>query len=87
MSFARFLTKRLLQGAFVVWGVITIVFGLRVIAPGDPANVLLPPDVDPEVRRQVIAELGLDDPLHVQYWEFISGVPVGDLGTSLTTGT
>jgi peptide/nickel transport system permease protein len=87
MSFARFLTKRLLQGAFVVWGVVTIVFGLRVIAPGDPANVLLPPDVDPEVRRQVIADLGLDDPLHVQYWEFISGIPVGDLGTSLTTGT
>ena len=87
MSFARFLTKRLLQGAFVVWGVVTIVFGLRVIAPGDPANVLLPPDVDPEVRRQVIADLGLDEPLHVQYWEFISGIPVGDLGTSLTTGT
>ncbi|WP_227133498.1 ABC transporter permease [Halorubellus salinus] len=87
MSFARFLTKRLLQGAFVVWGVVTIVFGLRVIAPGDPANVLLPPDVDPEVRRQVVADLGLDEPLHVQYWEFISGIPVGDLGTSLTTGT
>ena len=87
MSLARFLTKRLLQGAFVVWGVVTVVFGLRVIAPGDPANVLLPPDVDPEVRRQVIAELGLDQPLHVQYWEFVSGIPVGDLGTSLTTGT
>ncbi|NHN41436.1 ABC transporter permease [Halorubellus sp. JP-L1] len=87
MSLARFLAKRLLQGAFVVWGVVTIVFGLRVIAPGDPANVLLPPDVDPEVRRQVVAELGLDQPLHVQYWKFITGVPTGDLGTSLTTGT
>jgi len=87
MSLVRFLTKRLLQGAFVVWGVVTIVFGLRVIAPGDPANVLLPPDVDPEVRRQVVADLGLDQPLHVQYWEFVSGVPTGDLGTSLTTGT
>jgi len=87
MSLARFLTKRLLQGAFVVWGVVTVVFGLRVIAPGDPANVLLPPDVDPEVRRQVVAELGLDEPLYVQYWEFVSGIPVGDLGTSLTTGT
>lgn len=87
MSLARFLTKRLLQGGFVVWGVVTVVFGLRVIAPGDPANVLLPPDVDPEVRRQVIAELGLDEPLYVQYWEFVSGIPVGDLGTSLTTGT
>jgi peptide/nickel transport system permease protein len=87
MSLARFLTKRLLQGAFVVWGVVTVVFGLRVVAPGDPANVLLPPNVDPEVRRQVVEELGLDQPLPVQYWEFVSGIPVGDLGTSLTTGT
>jgi peptide/nickel transport system permease protein len=87
MSLARFLTKRLLQGGFVVWGVVTVVFGLRVIAPGDPANVLLPPDVGPEVRQQVIADLGLDQPLHVQYWEFVSGIPTGDLGTSLTTGT
>jgi len=87
MSLARFLAKRLLQGAFVVWGVVTVVFGLRVIAPGDPANVLLPPDVDPAVREQVVADLGLDQPLHVQYWEFVTGIPVGDFGTSLTTGT
>ncbi|WP_440988913.1 ABC transporter permease [Haloarchaeobius baliensis] len=87
MSLARFLVKRLLQGVFVVWGVVTIVFGLRVIAPGDPANVLLPPDVAPEVRRQVIEDLGLDEPLYVQYWEFISGIPTGDLGMSLETGT
>src|SRR6056297_2733241 len=87
MSLARFLTKRLLQGAFVVWGVVTVVFGLRVIAPGDPANVLLPPDVDPEVRRQVVAELGLNKPLYVQYFDFVAGVPVGDLGLSLVTRT
>jgi peptide/nickel transport system permease protein len=87
MSLARFLAKRLLQGVLVVWGVVTIVFGLRVIAPGDPANVLLPPDVAPEVRQQVIAELGLDEPLYVQYFEFVVGIPTGDLGTSLTTGT
>jgi peptide/nickel transport system permease protein len=87
MSLAHFLVKLLLQGILVVWGVVTIVFGLRVIAPGDPANVLLPPDVDPDVRRQVIADLGLDEPLHVQYWEFIVGIPTGDLGNSLTSGT
>ncbi|AFK20132.1 ABC transporter permease [Haloferax mediterranei ATCC 33500] len=87
MSLSRFLIKRSLQGLFVIWGVITVVFGLRFISPGDPANVLLPPDVDPEVRAQVIAELGLNEPLYIQYWEFISGVPVGDLGLSLVTRT
>ncbi|AKU08458.1 MULTISPECIES: ABC transporter permease [Haloferax] len=87
MSLSRFLIKRSLQGLFVIWGVITVVFGLRFISPGDPANVLLPPDVDPEVRAQVIAELGLNEPLYVQYWQFVSGIPFGDLGLSLVTRT
>ncbi|EJN59305.1 ABC transporter permease [Halogranum rubrum] len=87
MSLSRFLLKRSLHGLFVVWGVITVVFGLRVIAPGDPANVLLPPNVDPEVRQQVIRELGLNEPLYVQYFEFVAGIPTGDLGLSLTTRT
>ncbi|WP_435346214.1 ABC transporter permease [Haloarchaeobius sp. HRN-SO-5] len=87
MALARFLIKRVLQGLFVVWGVVTIVFGLRVIAPGDPANVLLPPDVAPEVREQVVAEMGLDQPLYVQYVDFLVGIPFGDLNTSLTTRT
>lgn len=87
MSLSRFLLKRTLYGLFVVWGVVTVVFGLRVVAPGNPANVLLPPDVDPEVRRQVVRDLGLNEPLHVQYFEFIAGIPIGDLGLSLTTRT
>jgi ABC-type dipeptide/oligopeptide/nickel transport system permease component len=87
MSLSRFLLKRSLHGLFVIWGVVTVVFGLRVVAPGDPANVLLPPDVAPEVRRQVVAELGLNEPLHVQYLEFLAGLPAGDLGLSLTTRT
>ncbi len=87
MSLARFLVKRALQGVLVVWGVVTVVFGLRFISPGDPANVLLPPDVDPQVRQQVIAELGLNEPLHVQYFQFVAGIPVGDLGLSLVTRT
>ena len=87
MSLARFLLKRALQGVLVVWGVVTVVFALRFISPGDPANVLLPPDVDPAVRRQVVSELGLNDPLHVQYFDFVTGVPMGDLGFSLVTRT
>ncbi|WP_435333747.1 ABC transporter permease [Haloarchaeobius sp. TZWWS8] len=87
MSLARFLIKRVLQGLLVVWGVITVVFGLRVIAPGNPANVLLPPDVAPETRRKVIEEMGLNDPLPVQYMELLLDVPTGDFGTSLTNNT
>jgi len=87
MSLGRFLLKRTLQGLLVVWGVVTVVFGLRFVSPGDPVNVLLPPDVDPEVRRQVVAELGLDQPLWVQYADFVAGAATGDLGRSLVTRT
>ena len=87
MSLARFLVKRVLQGVFVVWGVITVIFGLRVVTPGDPVNVLLPPDVDPETRRQVAESLGLNQPLHLQYLDFLVSVPQGDLGISLVTKT
>ncbi len=87
MSLARFLVKRSLQGVFVIWGVVTVVFALRFIAPGDPENVLLPPDVDEETRRQVAAELGLNDPVHVQYLDYIAALLRGDMGNSLVTRT
>ncbi|NHN47311.1 ABC transporter permease [Halostella sp. JP-L12] len=87
MSLSRFLLKRALQGLFVIWGVVTVVFGLRFISPGDPANVLLPPDVSESTRQQVVAELGLDQPLYVQYLDYIAGLLVGDMGTSLVTKT
>jgi len=87
MSFARFLLKRSLQGIFVLWGVVTVVFGLRFIAPGDPADVLFPPDVSAETRRQVAAELGLNKPLHLQYVDYITSLAAGDMGQSLVTRT
>ena len=87
MSLARFLVKRALQGIFVIWGVVTVVFGLRFISPGQPENVLLPPDVSAETRQQVVRELGLDQPIHVQYVDYLLGLPVGDMGTSLGSST
>ncbi|WP_338729075.1 ABC transporter permease [Haladaptatus sp. DJG-WS-42] len=87
MGLGRFLLKRVLQGVLVIWGVITVVFALRLVSPGDPANVLLPPDVDPATRARVIEELGLNQPLHIQYLDFLAGVPFGDFGTSLVSNT
>jgi len=87
MSLSRFLLKRALQGLFVIWGVVTVVFGLRFISPGDPANVLLPPDVSESTRQQVVAELGLDQPLYIQYLDYLAGLLTGDMGTSLVTKT
>ncbi|MEY7849435.1 ABC transporter permease [Natrarchaeobius sp. A-rgal3] len=82
MSYAKFLLKRLAQGVFVVWGVVTVTFALRALAPGDPVNLIVDPGASPELRDQIRREVGLDQPLYVQYVEYLQGLLVGDLGFS-----
>ncbi|WP_254535386.1 ABC transporter permease [Halomarina litorea] len=87
MSFGRFLLKRLLQGVVVVWGVITVVFLLRFITPGSPVDVVAPLDASAELRRQIARELGVNQPLYVQYTEYLLGVVQGDWGYSYISRT
>ena len=80
---ARFVARRLLQGAFVVWIAVTVTFiGLH-LAPGDMVDTLLGQDRnDAELRAKVIAEWGLDRPVVLQYLGYLAGVLHGDFGTS-----
>ncbi|MFW5964769.1 MAG: ABC transporter permease [Natronomonas sp.] len=86
MGLAKFLIKRLLQGVVVTWGVVTVVFFLRYLTPGDPTATLLPPDAGPEVRRRLRENLGLDQPLYVQYYDYITDLVVLDFGESMSSG-
>jgi peptide/nickel transport system permease protein len=86
MSFGRFLLKRALQGVLVVWGVVTVVFGLRFITPGDPVSAVAPLDASPELRQRIAAELGLDRPLWIQYLDYLAGLVRGDMGYSYISG-
>ena len=65
----------------VVFAVTSLVFVVTHIFT-DPATVSLPLEATPEHRAQRRAVLGLDRPLAVQYWDFVSGMAVGDLGES-----
>lgn len=76
-----FVVKRVLQGALVVL-VMTVLVFLAVYAIGDPAELLIDPDATPEARAQVIAALGFDQPLYLQYWLFLKAAASGDLGNS-----
>ena len=68
----------------VVLGVVTITFLLMHLLPGDPAAVMLAKSgASAQQIAQLRTELGLDAPLPVQYWRFISGVARGDLGRSI----
>lgn len=78
----RFLIRRLLRAIVALWGVVTIVFIVMRLS-GDPVPLMLPPDAPRSEIFRVRAELGLDQPLPVQYLIFLGNVARGDLGQSI----
>ena len=80
------LARRALSGLGVVLGVVTLMFALLRLAPGDPARLLVGPAATP---AQVAAQrhaLGLDRPLAEQYGTWLGRFARGDWGTSIATG-
>lgn len=76
-----YLLKRLFQALIVLWASATVVFFL-VRLTGDPSNLILPPEASVEARIELQKELGLDQPLLIQYVSFLSSIVVGDFGNS-----
>ena len=87
MSMGRFLLKRSLQGVFVIWGVVTVVFLLRFVTPGDPITFIAPLDASAETKANIARELGLNKPMYVQYLDYLVGLVQGDMGYSYISGT
>jgi peptide/nickel transport system permease protein len=75
--------------AVTLWAVVTVVFVLPRMIPGDPLQALDQPDsstyvYDAQVRAKVAAYYGLDKPLVSQYRSYLSGLAHGDLGWSIS---
>ena len=82
MSLSKFLVRRILQGIFVVWAAITVMFALRELSPGDPAVMMLEEGADADRIARVREQEGLNEPLYVQYFDYLGGIVTGDLGFS-----
>jgi peptide/nickel transport system permease protein len=67
----------------VVIGISIIVFSMMHLTPGDPAQAMLGPLATQETLQKVRHDLGLDQPLYVQYGRWLSRAVVGDLGDSI----
>jgi ABC-type dipeptide/oligopeptide/nickel transport system permease component len=78
-----YVARRLLAVVPVVFGISVIVFLILHLAPGDPAHLIAGSEALPEDIARVREQLGLDQPLHVQYLRYVSRVLQGDLGTSV----
>lgn len=82
---ARFLIRRLLWSGPVLLGVLTLVFFLIHLIPGDPIDVMLGERAAEADRAALREALHLDDPILTQYGRFLAGVARGDLGRSLVS--
>ena len=80
----RYILKRLGQTLIVIFVVTILAFMLVRLAPGNPAKLMLPETATEEEVHQMEERLGLDKPLYVQYWMYLSGLLQGDLGTSFS---
>jgi len=81
----RFITMRLLMMIPTLLGIALVVLLFIVITPGDPARLLLGDQVSEEELEELRIELGLRDPFHVRYVNYISNILRGDFGTSFRT--
>jgi len=82
----RALLRRTLAGLAVVLGVVTLMFFLIRLAPGDPALLLVGPTASAEQVAAQRRALGLDKPVLEQYGAWIGRFAQGDWGTSIATG-
>lgn len=79
----RYLGRRLLELIPVAFGVLLIVFTISHLTPGDPVLTLLGEHASPQAVEKLRAELKLNDPLPVQFVEYLGRVLQGDLGRSM----
>jgi peptide/nickel transport system permease protein len=79
---ARFILARMLQNVFVLFVLITVMFFLFRLLPGDPIGVMASADLPPEARDALRAAWGLDRPLSVQFADYIGNLLTGDFGLS-----
>ena len=67
-----FLLKRLWYGLWVLFGVVTVIFLLFTVLPGDPARMMLGQRADLASVESIQRELGLDRPVAVQYFNYLN---------------
>ncbi len=81
-----YIIRRSMQSVVVLFFMSLLVF-IGVYAVGNPIDILINPQADQADRERAVAALGLDKPLYLQYWSFLTGALRGDLGNSFVHAT
>ena len=80
------IAQRAVQAIVVLIGVVLLTFVMLRIVPGNPIETMMGEHADPATVARMTAEMGLDQPLHVQFFRYISSAVRGDFGTSYSLG-
>ncbi|KAA1415873.1 ABC transporter permease [Nocardioides humilatus] len=83
-SLPRYILQRTLLVIPMIWVILTLVFFVLRVAPGDPVSAALGGKLDDEALDQRRAALGFDRPLIEQYWDYLSSVARLDFGTTFS---
>ncbi len=78
--------KRLALGVVILFAVSVLIFAGTEILPGDVAQAILGQGATPELLENVRTRLGLDQPVTVRYFRWLSTLTSGNLGTSMVSG-
>ena len=81
----RYVIRRLLLILPMLVGLTMLIFAISRLLPGDPVALAAGPNATPAVIESVRAEFGLDRPVVVQYWHYLTGLVQGDWGVSIFT--
>ncbi|RFA34032.1 peptide ABC transporter permease [Virgibacillus dokdonensis] len=81
----QFIVRRLLQLIPVLIGVTILVFSLMHLSPGNPAHIIAGESAPPDTVEQIEERLGLNDPIPVQYFNFVKDAAMLDFGNSWRT--
>jgi peptide/nickel transport system permease protein len=79
----RYVVQRVLSLIPVLIGVTLLVFLIMQLAPGDPVKIMLGPRASEQAVNQLRRDMGLDQPIHIQYLRWLGGVLRGDWGRSI----
>jgi peptide/nickel transport system permease protein len=83
-SLPRYIVQRVLLVLPMIWVILTLVFFVLRVAPGDPVAAALGSKVSPQVLEQRRQALGFNRPLIAQYWDYLSSVAHLDFGTTFS---
>ena len=77
-----YVMRRIVFGAFVLIGTSIITFAIAFLVPADPAVAMAGAKADPQTLAMIRSQLGLDQPVYIQYAHYLGRAAEGDLGRS-----